>query len=79
MHPKSIDLLLLLVYQKDTTLRLTMKYNNEYNPYQMPLEDQNDNYSPYKPGQPFYDKRPVVIKQVLKYYILCTSQKNKWI
>jgi hypothetical protein len=37
------------------------------------LEDQSDNYSPYKPGQPFYDKRLVVIKQVLKYYILRIS------
>jgi hypothetical protein len=73
MHPKSTDLLLLLVYQKDTTLRLTVKYNNEYNPYQMFPEDQSDDYSPYKPGQPLYDKRLVVIKRVLKYYILCTS------
>jgi hypothetical protein len=50
MHPKSIDLLFLLAYQKNTTFRLTVKYNNKYNPYQIFLEDQNNNYSPYKPG-----------------------------
>jgi hypothetical protein len=33
IHPKSTDLLPLLVYQKDTTFRLTVKYNNEYNLY----------------------------------------------
>jgi hypothetical protein len=66
IYPKSTDLLLLLAYQKNTTFCLTMKYNNEYNPYQILLEDQNDNYSPYKLGQPFYDKRPVIIKRVLK-------------
>jgi hypothetical protein len=73
IHPKSTDLLPLPAYQKNSTFRLTVKYNHEYNPYQMPPEDQSDNYSPYKPGQPLYDKRLVVTKRVLKYYILRTS------
>jgi hypothetical protein len=33
IHPKSTDLLFLLVYQKNTTFRLAVKYNNGYNPY----------------------------------------------
>jgi hypothetical protein len=73
MHPKSTDLLPSPAYQKDITFRLTVKYNNEYNPYQIPPEDQSNNYSPYKPGQPLYDKRLVVIKRVLKHYILRIS------
>jgi hypothetical protein len=50
IYPKSTDLLLLFIYQKNITLYLTVKYNNEYNPYQILPENQNNNYSPYKPG-----------------------------
>jgi hypothetical protein len=50
IHHKSTDLLPLLVYQKDATLRPIVKYNNKYNFYQIPPEDQSDNYSPYKSG-----------------------------
>jgi hypothetical protein len=71
IYPKSTDLLPLFAYQKNITFCPTMKYNNEYNPYQILLEDQNDDYLPYKLGQSFYDKRLVIIERVFKYYILC--------
>ena len=40
---------------RDTCLRVTLKYNTNYNPYATPSEDLPNGYSPYVFKEPLYD------------------------
>ena len=42
---------------RDTCLRLTPSYNDNYNPLKPPPASLPSNYSPYAPGEPLHDDR----------------------
>jgi len=46
---------------RDTCLRPTPVYNEDYNPYVVPRKDLPTQYNPYAFKQPLYDDRPGIV------------------
>src|ERR1700733_7031462 len=63
--------------KQDLCRRPTPTYNDNYNPYQVPSKDPDENYSPYVWGEPLYDDRLVQHLMLPVQHTLAGASKRK--
>jgi hypothetical protein len=66
----------LILLSNDNTRHLVLIYNSDYNPREMLLVTQVDNYSLYKAGQSLYDPREILRVRIPNYHTLYNLAKK---
>ncbi len=64
-------------FVRDQCTRPTPKYNSNYNPYELPPENLEPNYSPYALGEPLYDNRLPFSSMLPSQHTLADASKRR--
>ena len=64
-------------FVRDQCTRPTPKYNSNYNPYELPPEDLELNYSPYALGEPLHDNRLPFSSMLPSQHTLADASKRR--
>jgi len=63
--------------RRDLYSRLTLTYNDNYDPKKPPNLSKSINYSPFIPREPLYDDKPIHITSLRRYYTVVNTSKIK--
>jgi hypothetical protein len=62
---------------RDRCQRPVPTYNQNYNPFQLPPDDRNPDYSPYIKGEPLFDDRLVIAARLPRKHIVAGASRRK--
>src|ERR1700721_2014450 len=62
---------------RDRCFRPPVKYNDQYDPFKPPNDQNKAEYSPYDFGEPLFDDREVIIARIPAGHVVTGASKKK--